>query len=85
MNIFNLKDDEFERKIDEIFDNIDSKDLLEDLINCGLEIQKIEKYNTKEIYYIEKQYDYSIEVDRISIWDKLLKRKYKQIDNLEAA
>lgn len=38
MNIFKYNGKEFEEKIDEIFDKIDSKQLLSELIKNGLEL-----------------------------------------------
>ena len=36
MNIFEYEGEEFDKKIDEIFDKIDSSTLKKDLIECGL-------------------------------------------------
>lgn len=39
MNIFNLSDKEFDKKLKEMFSNVSKEKLLEDLIECGLEIK----------------------------------------------
>lgn len=38
MDIFELNDDEFDKKLDEIFENIDTEELFQELIECGLEV-----------------------------------------------
>lgn len=81
MNIFNLDEKEFDKKIDEIFDNIDPNVLLEDLISCGLKIEKKAEYST---YYVE-EYDYSIEFGKKSFLDKILNKKEDKSENLMEA
>ena len=43
MNIFDLSEKEFKKNIKQTFFNINKDDLLKDLIECGLEIQKGDK------------------------------------------
>lgn len=40
MNIFDLSKKEFEKTLNELFKNINKQDLLKDLIECGLVIQR---------------------------------------------
>ena len=40
MNIFDYKGKEFDKKLDEIFNNIDKEKLKQELIECGLEIKE---------------------------------------------
>ncbi len=42
MNIFELNDEEFDKKLDEIFSKIDKEKLLQELIECGLEVNNNE-------------------------------------------
>ncbi len=42
MDIFKLNDEEFDKKLDEIFENIDKEDLFQELIECGLEVNNNE-------------------------------------------
>lgn len=42
MNIFELNDEEFDKKLDEIFSKIDKEDLFQELIKCGLEVNNNE-------------------------------------------
>ena len=42
MDIFKLNDKEFDKKLDEIFANIDKEDLFQELIECGLEVNNNE-------------------------------------------
>jgi hypothetical protein len=42
MDIFELNDDEFDKKLDEIFENIDTEELFQELIECGLEVNNNE-------------------------------------------
>ena len=53
MDIFDLSIEEFEKKIDELLDNISEDELLEELIQNGLIIDEYED----EGYYIEKNYN----------------------------
>ena len=43
MNLFDLPMKEFDKKIDEIFNQYTSKELLEELKKCGLEVNKDER------------------------------------------
>lgn len=53
MNIFEYDGEEFDKKLDEIFANIDKEELKKELIECGLEIIQ-STYNTQnEIKKIE--------------------------------
>lgn len=47
MNIFDLKIKEFEKKIDKLLENISEKELLQELIKCGLVIHE---KNEEEIW-----------------------------------
>lgn len=40
MNIFEYNGEEFDKKLDEIFKNINREQLKKDLIECGLEIRR---------------------------------------------
>lgn len=42
MNIFEYEGEEFDKKLDEIFENIDTEDLFQELIECGLEVNNNE-------------------------------------------
>lgn len=42
MNIFEYEGEEFDKKLDEIFENIDTEDLFQELIECGLEVNSNE-------------------------------------------
>lgn len=42
MDIFELNDEEFDKKLDEIFANIDKEELFRELIECGLEVNNNE-------------------------------------------
>lgn len=48
MNIFEYDGEEFDKKLDEIFKNVNKEQLKKELIECGLEIKQ-------EIYNIEKE------------------------------
>ena len=50
MNIFEYNDEEFDRVLNEVFDNIDKNVLKRELMDCGLILQK----QTKEINIEEK-------------------------------
>ena len=40
MNIFDYNEEEFNKKLEEIFKNISSEKLIKELIECGLEIEQ---------------------------------------------
>ena len=40
MNIFKLSEEEIEKELNKIFENTTPKELLQDLIECGLEIKE---------------------------------------------
>ena len=42
MDIFKLNDEEFDKKLDEIFENIDTEELFQELIECGLAVNNNE-------------------------------------------
>lgn len=42
MDIFDLSIGEFNKKLDEIFANIDKEELFQELIECGLEVNNNE-------------------------------------------
>lgn len=42
MDIFDLSIGEFNKKLDEIFENIDTEELFQELIECGLEVNNNE-------------------------------------------
>lgn len=42
MDIFKLNDEEFNKKLDEIFEDIDKEELFQELIECGLEVNSNE-------------------------------------------
>jgi hypothetical protein len=48
MNIFKLSDEEFEKYLKENIDNKNSKELLLELIECGLECSSKMRHFTKE-------------------------------------
>lgn len=85
MNIFELNGKEFEKKVDEILNDLDSKKLYEELISCGLEINDAPEYSVNSSYIVE-ECNYSIEFIKIGFWDKLLGKK-EEISNdlMEAA
>ena len=41
MNIFSYEGKEFNKKVDEIFNNINPKQLKKDLLECGLIVEKV--------------------------------------------
>lgn len=43
MNLFNLKIEDFDRKINEIFSQYTSEELFEELKKCGLEVDENER------------------------------------------
>lgn len=47
MNIFEFDGEEFDKKLDEIFSNMDKEKLKKELIECGLEIMQL-TYNVKK-------------------------------------
>lgn len=48
MNIFEYNDKEYDKKLEEIFSNIDKEQLKKDLISCGLEINmEVKKLDLK--------------------------------------
>ena len=40
MDIFDYDGEEFEKKLDDIFENISTEELIKELIECGLEIKQ---------------------------------------------
>lgn len=68
MNIFEYNDEEFDRVLNEVFDNIDKNVLKRELMECGLILQK----QTKEINIEEKWY-----VDRI-YWNNTFRCRHKK-------
>lgn len=85
MNIFSLDEKEFDKKIDEIFDNIDPETLMKDLVSCGLKVEKKEEYSVSNTYFIEDECNYSIEVTKIGFWDKLFRKKEEVSNDLMEA
>lgn len=48
MNIFDYNGKEFDKKLDNIFNNIDKDNLMKELIDCGLEVKGKEDNNGRE-------------------------------------
>ncbi len=65
MNIFEYDGEEFDKKLDEIFDKIDSNELKKELLECGLVINNIVciKYDIEKIEYTKKLLDKKIKPD----------------------
>lgn len=84
MDIFDLSIEEFEKKVDELLDNISEEELLEELIQGGLIIDEYED----EGYYIEENYDniwiHKAKKNNMEKILSLLNRREKE-DLLEAA
>lgn len=40
MDIFDYDGEEFDKKLDDIFENISTEELIKELIECGLEIKQ---------------------------------------------
>lgn len=71
MNIFELEGEEFDKKLDEIFSNINKEELKKELIECGLEITQV-TYNTKsDSIKIENDLCYSIESQQIELNEEI--------------
>ena len=85
MNIFKLDEKEFDKKIDEIVDNIDPNTLLKELISCGLKIENKAEYTINNTYFMGVKYDYSIEITKKSFWDKLWNKKEEVTEKLGEA
>ena len=84
MDIFNLSIEEFEKKVDELLDNISAEELYQELLQNGLIIDEYENSG----YYIEEDYNnvwvHKIQTSNIKEkLNSLLKRKI--IDLPEAA
>ena len=85
MNIFNLDDKEFDKKINEIFDNINPEELLEELVECGLKINDKVEYSISNSYIMENEYDYSLQFNKTKMWDKLFNKKKNNKEKLMEA
>ena len=75
MDIFDLDINEFERKVDELLENISQNDLLENLIKNGLEIEHVEYdigYNINLKFKNNNYYQYDTdELEReVSLWNQ---------------
>ena len=67
MNIFEYEGEEFDKKLDEIFANIDKEELKRELIDCGLEITQ-PTYNVQnKIENIEDNVYCTIESQQLDI------------------
>lgn len=57
MNIFKLSEEEIEKELDKIFKNTTPKELLQDLIECGLEVKRRDKMSKedKKVWLINEQ------------------------------
>jgi len=67
MNIFEYDGEEFDKKLDEIFENINIEELKKELVECGL-IIKQEVYNiNNEIDLIENNIYSTVDSQQISI------------------
>ena len=65
MNIFEYDGEEFDRKLDEIFNKMDSNKLKKELIECGLVIKDVIRieHNAEEAKYTKKLLDRKIKID----------------------
>lgn len=85
MDIFDLDVNNFEKKIDELLENITVDDLLEELIDNGL---AIDEYDS-ECYYIEEDLNniwiHKIRTSNIKEKVNMLLRRNGKINLLEAA
>lgn len=73
MNIFEYDGEEFDKKLEELFKNINKKQLKKELIECGLEI-KAQVYSVKNEEFLTGENDFKnveeplkIEIEKISI------------------
>ena len=85
MDIFDLDVNDFEKKIDELLENITVEDLLEELIDNGL---TIDEYDS-ECYYIEEDLNniwiHKIRTSNIKEKVNMFLRRNGKINLLEAA
>lgn len=80
MNIFEYDGDEFDKKLDEIFANIDKEQLKKELIECGLEITQ-PTYNTQiKVNVIQDNSYCTIESQQIEL-DEMLSNINININN----
>ena len=79
MDIFDLSIEEFEKKVDEILENISEEELMEKLIENGLEVDIYN--NDGEFYYIEDLNNTWVHSDRTSrknLITNILKRRNEE-------
>lgn len=71
MNIFEYEGEEFDKKLDEIFANVNKEELKRELIECGLEITQA-TYNTQnEIKKIDDNSYCTIESQQLDLGEIL--------------
>ena len=83
MNIFEYDGEEFDKKLEEIFQNIDKEQLKKELIECGLEI-KPEVYCIENRKFFKELNDFEniVESRKIKI-EKSLPEKDRNLINKE--
>ena len=81
MNIFEYDGEEFDKKLDEIFKNINKEQLKKELIECGLEIKQ-EIYNIEKENILEEHHDsyHVVESQKIEIENQLVENEVKLIE-----
>lgn len=62
MNIFDYEGEEFDKKLEELFQNIDKEQFKKELVECGLEI-KTQVYSAEYEEFLEGLNDFENEVE----------------------
>ena len=78
MNIFEYDGEEFDKRLDELFNSIDKEQLKRELVECGLEIET-QVYSAKHQDFFEELNDFENveEISKIEIEDSFIEKNKK--------
>lgn len=81
MNIFEYDGEEFDKRLDELFNSIDKEKLKRELVECGLEIET-QVYSAKHQDFFETLDDFENveEISKIEIEDSFIEKNKKSIN-----
>ena len=77
MDIFDLPQEQFEKELDNLFTNISEKDLLKELVDCGLELSPEDRKKWIDPLVIDNQEDAELFMDAL---ERAAAAPHKKVD-----
>ena len=84
MNIFEYDGEEFDRKLEELFQNIEKEQLKKELVECGLEIKtQVYCVENEEFFKGLNDFENIVETSKIEIKESLIEKNKKLVNEGE--